>query len=73
MSVSAEELPEPAQRPDRVDLDKIWQERSTQFRTGGDHITVLLRMDPARREELAGTALANLAEKTDADCWLRLV
>lgn len=64
--------PEPAQRPDRVDLDKIWQERSTQFRTGGDHITVLQRMDPARREELVGTALANLAEKTDADGWLRL-
>jgi predicted DNA-binding transcriptional regulator YafY len=34
--LAAEELPEPAQRPDKVDLERAWQERSTQFRTGGD-------------------------------------
>ena len=70
--VAAEELPEPAQRPDRVDLDRAWQERSTRFRTGGDQVTVLVRMHPARREDLVGTALAVLAEETDADGRLRL-
>lgn len=70
--LAAEELDEPAQRPDTVDLDRIWQERSTRFRTGGNQFTVQLRMDPARREELVGTALAVLAEAPDADGWLRL-
>lgn len=70
--LAAEELAEPAQRPDRVDLDQIWQERSTRFRAGGDQVAVLLRMNPARREELVGTALAVLSEETDADGRLRL-
>jgi predicted DNA-binding transcriptional regulator YafY len=71
---AAEELAEPAQRPDRVDLDRAWQERSTQFRTGGDQVTVLARVDPARREGLVGTALAVLTEEADADRdgWLQL-
>ncbi|MGW2156836.1 helix-turn-helix transcriptional regulator [Nonomuraea sp. NPDC001699] len=69
---AAEELPEPAQRPDRVDLDRAWQDRSTRFRTGGDQVAVLVLMNPARREELLGTALAVLAEETDADGRLRL-
>ncbi|WP_338781359.1 WYL domain-containing protein [Streptomyces sp. DG1A-41] len=70
--LAAEELAEPAQRPDRVDLDRAWQERSTRFRTGGDQVTVLVRLDPARREDLVGTALAVLAEEADADGRLRL-
>ncbi|QKG24394.1 helix-turn-helix transcriptional regulator [Actinomadura verrucosospora] len=70
--LAAEELDEPAQRPDRVDLDRAWQERSTRFRTGGDQVTVLVRLDPRRREELVGTALAVLAEEADADGRLRL-
>jgi predicted DNA-binding transcriptional regulator YafY len=70
--LAAEELPTPAQRPDRVDLDQAWQERSTRFRTGGDQVTVLARLHPARREDLVGTALALLTEATDADGWLRL-
>jgi predicted DNA-binding transcriptional regulator YafY len=70
--LAAEELAEPAQRPDRVDLDRAWQERSTRFRTGGDQVTVLVRVNPARREYLVGTALAVRAEETDADGWLRL-
>jgi predicted DNA-binding transcriptional regulator YafY len=60
--LAARELDQPAQRPDRVDLDRIWQERSTRFRTGGDQVTVVLRLDPARREELAGTALTVVAD-----------
>ncbi|GAB2634386.1 helix-turn-helix transcriptional regulator [Nocardia goodfellowii] len=69
---AAEELAEPAQRPDRVDLDRIWQERSTRFRTGGDQVTVLVRMNPARREQLVGTALSVRTEETDPEGRLRL-
>jgi len=70
--LAAEELDEPAQRTERVDLDRAWQERSTRFRTGGDQVAVLARVHPARREELVGTALAVLAEEDDTDGWLRL-
>ncbi|MGY0458709.1 helix-turn-helix transcriptional regulator [Kitasatospora sp. cg17-2] len=70
--LAAEELAEPAQRPDRVDLDRAWQERSRRFRTGGDQVTVQVRVDPARREDLVGTALAVLVEEADADGRLRL-
>lgn len=70
--LAAEELPEPAERPDRVDLDRAWRERSARFLSGSDHVTVLVRLNPARREELVGTALAVRAEVPDADGWLRL-
>ncbi|WP_406301214.1 WYL domain-containing protein [Streptomyces sp. NBC_00885] len=70
--LAAEELPETARRPNRVDLDRIWRERSAQFLSGGDHITVLVRVNPARREDLLDTALAVRAEEPDADGWLRL-
>ncbi|MCE7003181.1 WYL domain-containing protein [Kibdelosporangium philippinense] len=70
--LAAEELAEPAQRPDKVNLDRAWQERSTQFRTGGDQVTVLVRVNPARRGDVVGTALAVLAEQADADGWLRM-
>ncbi|MFE2252439.1 helix-turn-helix transcriptional regulator, partial [Streptomyces lavendulae] len=62
--LAARELAEPAQRPERVDLDRAWQERSTRFRTGGDQVTVLVRVDPARRDDLLGTALAVRAEES---------
>ncbi|MEV4892213.1 WYL domain-containing protein [Nonomuraea sp. NPDC055795] len=65
--LAAKELDEPAQRPDRVDLDRAWQERSTRFRTGGDQVAVLVRLNPARREDLVGTALAVLSEESGAD------
>ncbi|GAA0238827.1 YafY family protein [Actinomadura nitritigenes] len=70
--LAAEELAEPAQRSDRVDLDRAWQERSTRFRTGGDQVAVLVRVDPARREELAATALTVRAEEADSDGRLRM-
>ena len=69
---AAEELDEPAQRPDNVDLDRAWQERSIRFRTGGDQVVVRVRLDPARRQELADTVLAVHAEETEADGTLRL-
>jgi predicted DNA-binding transcriptional regulator YafY len=70
--LAAEALDEPAERPDRVDLGQAWQERSTRFRTGGDQVTVLARVNPARREDLVSAALAVRAEETDADGWLRM-
>ncbi|GAA4070113.1 helix-turn-helix transcriptional regulator [Actinomadura miaoliensis] len=70
--LAAEELPEPAQRPNRVDLDRVWRERCSQFLSDSDQITVLVRVNPARREELLNTALAVRAEEPDADGWLRL-
>jgi predicted DNA-binding transcriptional regulator YafY len=70
--LAAEELDEPAERPDRVDLDRAWQERSMRFRTGGDQVIVLARVNPTQREHLVGTALAVLAEAVDDDGWLRL-
>ncbi|MFE9327385.1 helix-turn-helix transcriptional regulator [Nocardia sp. NPDC052278] len=70
--LAAEALPEPAQRPDLVDLDRAWQERSTRFRTGGDQVTVLVRVNPAQRQDLVDTALTVRTEETNADGWLRL-
>ncbi|WJV46657.1 helix-turn-helix transcriptional regulator [Streptomyces flavofungini] len=71
---AAEELPgEPAERADHVDLERAWRERGARFRSGGDdQVTVLVRMDPARREDLVGTALAVHSEEADADGRLRL-
>ncbi|MFD4915706.1 helix-turn-helix transcriptional regulator [Streptomyces virginiae] len=69
--LAAEELPDPAERPGRVDLDRIWQERCARF-LSDDHITVLVRVDPARREDLLDTALAVRAEEPDPDGRLRL-
>lgn len=70
--LAAEELHEPAQRPDRVDLHDAWQERSTRFRGGGDQVTVLVRANPAGRDELVRTALTVRSEALDADDRWRL-
>ncbi|MGC0141975.1 helix-turn-helix transcriptional regulator [Pseudactinotalea sp. Z1732] len=69
--LTAKELPELAQRPAQVDLDRIWAERSAQF-LSEDHIPVLVRVEPARREELLNTARAVRAEEPEADGWVRL-
>ncbi|MGV9722708.1 helix-turn-helix transcriptional regulator [Nocardia beijingensis] len=70
--LAAEELPKPAQRPNRVDLDRAWQEHSTRFRLGGDQVTVLVRVNPARRDALVSTALSVRAEEPGTDGLLRL-
>jgi predicted DNA-binding transcriptional regulator YafY len=69
--LAAEELPEPAQRPNRIDLDRIWRERCARFLSDG-HIAVLVRVNPARREDLLDAALAVRVEEPDTDGWLRL-
>jgi predicted DNA-binding transcriptional regulator YafY len=70
--LAAEELAEPARRPDRVDLGRAWEERGTRFREGGDRVTAVVRVVPARREELVGTALAVRAEEAAEDGRLRM-
>ncbi|MHA4773902.1 helix-turn-helix transcriptional regulator [Streptomyces sp. MSC1_001] len=68
---AAEELPEPAERPSRVDLDRIWRDRSARF-LSDDHLTVLVRVNPARREDLFDSAVAVRAEEPEADGRLRV-
>ncbi|WP_456789464.1 helix-turn-helix transcriptional regulator [Cellulomonas sp. P5_C5] len=70
--LAAEELAEPAQRPDLVDLDRVWQDRSARFRADGVLVTALVLVDAARRDDLVRTAVAVLSEETDADGRLRL-
>ncbi|MEU3937586.1 WYL domain-containing protein [Streptomyces sp. NPDC029044] len=69
--LAAEELPEAAQRPDRVDLDRVWRERCARF-LSDDHIAVLVRVEPKRREELLSSAVAVRTAELDGDGQLRL-
>ncbi|MET7737052.1 WYL domain-containing protein [Streptomyces sp. NPDC005402] len=69
--LAAEGLPEPAQRPDRVDLDRVWWERCARF-LSEDHIAVQVRVNPERREDLLTSAVALRTAEPDADGWLRL-
>lgn len=69
--LTAKELPEMAERPDHVDLDQIWAERSEGF-LSEDHLPVVVRVDPTRRDELLSTARAVRAEEPDPDGWVRL-
>ncbi|GEM35324.1 transcriptional regulator [Nocardia neocaledoniensis NBRC 108232] len=69
---AAEALDEAAQRPDRVDLDRAWQERGARFRAGGDQLAVRVRVAPSRREELVGTAVTVHTEAVDPDGSLLL-
>ncbi|MFF3346474.1 helix-turn-helix transcriptional regulator [Streptomyces sp. NPDC002779] len=68
---AAEELPEPAQRTDRVDLDRAWRERCARF-LSSDHLAVQVRVRPERREDLLSHAVAVRATEPDTDGWLRL-
>jgi predicted DNA-binding transcriptional regulator YafY len=69
--LAAEALPEPAERPDTVDLDRIWRERCAGFLADG-HLSVQVRVDPAHREALLDTAVAVRAEAPEEDGRLRL-
>lgn len=67
---AAECLAEPAERPDEVDLGRVWRQRCAAFLAEG-HLAVRVRVRPARREDLLGTAVAVRAEGPGADGWLR--
>ncbi len=69
--MTAEELPERAERPAQVDLDRIWAERRAQF-LSESHILVVVRVHASRREELVNMTRAVRAEQAESDGWLRL-
>lgn len=69
--LTAEALADPAERPARVDLDRIWAERTARF-LSEEHIPVDVRVAPSRREELLNTARAVRSEEPEADGWVRL-
>lgn len=68
---SAEHLTEPAERPAQIELDRIWAERSAQF-LAENHLPVLVRIKPSRRDELLSAARAVRTEQPEADGWVRL-
>ncbi len=53
----AEELDEPAQRPDGVDLEQLWLRRRAEFRSRAPGIRVRVRLPEALRDELARSAV----------------
>ncbi|MEU6860475.1 WYL domain-containing protein [Glycomyces sp. NPDC046736] len=69
--LAAKTLAEAAERPEGVDLERIWHERSARFLAEG-HIAVQVRVAPDRREDLFAGAVAVRAEEPEADGWLRL-
>lgn len=69
--LTAEELPELAERPAQVDLDRIWAERSAQF-LSENHIPVLVKVHASRREEVLNMACAVRAEEVESDGWVRM-
>ncbi|MFV0461183.1 MAG: helix-turn-helix transcriptional regulator [Actinomycetales bacterium] len=69
--LAAEELPDRAERPAQVDLDRIWTERSAQF-LSENHICVIVRVHMSRREELLNMARAVRAEEPESDGWVQL-
>ncbi|GAB3622825.1 YafY family protein [Mariniluteicoccus endophyticus] len=67
----AEALPESAQRPAHVDLDRLWAERSARFLAEG-HLPVLVRVRAERRDELLDLARGLRTEDAEPDGWVRL-
>ncbi|MGC5627428.1 helix-turn-helix transcriptional regulator [Georgenia sp. Z1344] len=67
----AEALPEPAERPERVDLERIWAERAAQF-LAESHVSVVVEVHPDRRDDLLGSARAVRAEEPLMDGRVRL-
>lgn len=68
---AAEALAEPASRPEGIDLDQVWRERCGRFLASG-HIPVVVRVSPARRDDLLTTAVAVRREEPDDDGWTRV-
>lgn len=62
---AAEQLDEPADRAEDVDLQQLWRQRSDRFRAGDDQLTVVLLVTAARRDDLLGTVVAVHHEQVD--------
>ncbi|QEW01838.1 helix-turn-helix transcriptional regulator [Microbacterium lushaniae] len=67
--LAAEELAEPAARPATVHLAELWRQRSIRFRSGGEQLAVVARIEPSRRDDLAATVLEIRTEVRDPDGW----
>ncbi len=61
----AEELPEPAVRPDGVDLEQLWQRRRAAFLADLPGVVVVARVLDGQVEELAEAAVAVLRREPD--------
>ncbi|MDN5920050.1 MAG: WYL domain-containing protein [Pseudonocardia sp.] len=57
---TAEPLPEPARRPDGVDLEQLWLRRRADFHAGHPGVRVRLRLPAARRAALAAVTVEEL-------------
>lgn len=68
---SAEELPERAQRPDRVDVDQLWRERRARF-LSEHHLSVRVVIRRSRRGELLDLVRSVHEEWDEAVEWVRL-
>ncbi|MBK9474739.1 MAG: WYL domain-containing protein [Tetrasphaera sp.] len=69
--VAAREIPEPAHRPDQIDIKQVWAERCARFLSEG-HLMVRVRVNPTRRDELVDMAEAVRAEDSEESGWLCL-
>lgn len=63
----AQELAAPADRPDRVDLDRLWRDRCAQYLSEVEQVTAVVRVSPARQDDVARAALAVRAGEPDTD------
>jgi len=69
--LQTKQLPEPAERPTQVDLDRIWAERRAQF-LSENHLPVSVRVKASRREELLNSVRGVWAEAAEEGGWIRL-
>lgn len=70
--VAAEVLEEPADRAEDVDLEQMWRQRASAFRSGDDQVQVVVRLEPGRREWLVTTALTVSGENVEDTGWIVL-
>jgi predicted DNA-binding transcriptional regulator YafY len=68
--VDAEELPEPAVRPDGIDLGALWERRRTEFLTGLPFVHITVRVPDELVDDLtAGSAAVLLSAEPDGPGW----
>ncbi len=70
--IAAEELSEPAERPQDVDLELEWRRRSERLLAETNPVTVVLRVSSSEKSTIVGSALRVLGEKEVADGWAEL-
>lgn len=68
---AVQELAEPADRADHIDLDQAWRDRASRF-LSDTHLTALVRVRSTRRDELADMAFAVRSESDGPAGWRRL-